>query len=165
MRATLPKVLHQIGHRTLLEHALRTAMQAGGSRQGLSNIMLGISSDVSMFRALPEPDQKAIMDQASPEERSRYQPFLKNNVTSQTADLVVEAQKARNAGDQATAAAIEQKMRDLIQGAAKDGHITSRAAFMRSVGEQIVARNAPELSAILSLPKRLRGQYLQQQQR
>ncbi len=32
MRATLPKVLHQIGHRTLLEHALRTAMQAGGSR-------------------------------------------------------------------------------------------------------------------------------------
>src|SRR5690348_3671105 len=32
MRATLPKVLHQIGNRTLLEHALRTAMQAGGSR-------------------------------------------------------------------------------------------------------------------------------------
>jgi bifunctional UDP-N-acetylglucosamine pyrophosphorylase/glucosamine-1-phosphate N-acetyltransferase len=32
MRASLPKVLHQIGNRTLLEHALCTAMQAGGSR-------------------------------------------------------------------------------------------------------------------------------------
>lgn len=138
-------------------------MRAGGSRQGLSNIMLGIASDVSMFRALPEPDQKAIMEQADPGEQARYRPFLKNNITSRTADAVVDAQKARNAGDAATAATIEQGMqRDILQ-AARDGHITSRAAFMRSVGEHVVARNAPDLSAILALPKRLRGQYLQQQ--
>jgi hypothetical protein len=152
----------QRGDQAAVQAASQKWMNAGGSRQGLSNIVLGISSDVSMFRALPEPDQQAIMQQASPEERDRYQPFLKNNVTSRTADMVVDAQKARNAGDTATAAAIEGKMRDMIQGAAKAGQITSRAAFMRSVGEQIVARNAPDLSAILALPKRLRGQYMQQ---
>ena len=47
MRATLPKVLHQIGNRTLLEHALRTAMQAGGSRLA---VMVG-------------PDQMAVADE------------------------------------------------------------------------------------------------------
>jgi bifunctional UDP-N-acetylglucosamine pyrophosphorylase / glucosamine-1-phosphate N-acetyltransferase len=35
MRASLPKVLHQIANRTLLEHVLGTAMQAGGSRLGV----------------------------------------------------------------------------------------------------------------------------------
>jgi hypothetical protein len=81
-----------------MQEASQKWMNAGGSRQGLSNIMLGISSDVSMFRALPEPDQQAIMQQASPDEAARYKPFLKNHVTSQVADMVVEAQKARTSG-------------------------------------------------------------------
>ena len=67
--------------------------------------------------------------------------------------------KARNGGDSASAAAIEVKMRDLITTAARDGHINNAAAFKKSITDQIIARNAAELSAILSLPKRLRGQY------
>jgi hypothetical protein len=122
-----------------------------------------IASDVSMFRALPEPDQQAIMQQASPDEQARYKPFLKNHVTSQVADMVVEAQKAQNAGDTATANAIRQKMTTLATNAARDGQITSRSAFLKSVKDQVIARNAPDLSAILALPKRLRGQYMQQQ--
>lgn len=152
----------QRGDQAGMQAASRKWLNAGGSRQGLSNIMLGISSDVSMFRSLPEPDQKAIMAQASPEERARYQPFLKSNITSRVADMVVDAQKARNAGDNATAAATEQAMKALIREGVLAGHITNRGSFTRAVGEQVVARYAPEMSAILNLPKRLRGQYAPQ---
>ena len=54
-------------------------------------------------------------------------------------------------------------MTTLATNAARDGQITNRSAFLKSVKDQIIARNAPDLSAILSLPKRLRGQYMQQQ--
>lgn len=129
--------------------------KAGGSRQGLNNIMNGVPSDVGMFRSLPETDQQAIMEQATNEERTRYQPFLKNNITSRAADMVVDAEKARQSGDTATAAELQQRLGTLLTQGVRDGHITNVRRFSTDLGKQIVSRYAPDISALLSQPKRM----------
>lgn len=148
-------------------NALRAAAMkwfaAGGSRTGMSNLLLGVGSDIGMFKALPEDDQKAVLANAPPEEYKKYFPYLKTHTARDVADLVVQAQIARAQGQETAAAGIDRQVRDVMQKAIKDGRITDAPSFQRQVAQEILARRAPDLSAILTQPKRLRQQYLQQQ--
>jgi hypothetical protein len=67
---------------------------AGGSRLALSNMILQIPGDIAMFRALPEIDQQAVMQGATPAEQAKYRPYLKSNVSGQAAGQGIFEQSA-----------------------------------------------------------------------
>jgi hypothetical protein len=136
-------------------------LSGGGTRQGLSNILLHLGSDVTMFRNLPEAAQQAVMERASPEEQVRYKPWLKGNYTRRYADLLMQRTQAQQAGDDAKYDATAAQMNELIRSGIEDGHITDRAGFIRGVQEEMRMRYSPEISAIRALPKRLRPQFMQ----
>jgi hypothetical protein len=145
--------------------ALRQAadrwMSSGGSRLAMSNILMHVPGDVSMFRALPEPDQAAVMKGATPAEQEKYKPYLKSDVSLQAANLFMQAQKERQGGNTVAAAATEQQFAKLVTDAVANGQLTNLAAFRRSLGQQLTARYAPDIAAIMAQPKKLRGLYMQ----
>lgn len=146
------------GDRAGMAEAAQKYFKAGGSIRGLNNIQNGLGTDVTMFRQLPDEDQKYIMENYPPADTARYRPYLKTHYPSMVADMMVDVQKARNSGDDATAAAIETKMQQAIMQGVKDGHITDQNRFRGLVAQQLRARYAPELSAIMAIPKRMRFQ-------
>lgn len=85
-------------------------------------------------------------------------------VTMHVADMVVEAQKARQQGQDAAAVQIEAQMSKFVNDAAQRGLIMNAEGFRMSVAEQIKNRYAPELSEILKLPKAMRSKYMQKMQ-
>ena len=146
------------GDRAGMAEAAQKYFKAGGSIRGLNNIHNGLGTDVTMFRQLPDEDQKYIMENYPSADTARYKPYLKTHYPSMVADMMVDAQKAKNAGDDATASAIETKMQQTILKGVTDGHITDQNRFRGLVAQQLRARYAPELSAIMSIPKRMRFQ-------
>lgn len=147
-----------------LREAVDKWFSAGGSRQGLSNMLLGLGNDIAQFRALPIEIQEQAMATFSPEDQARYRPWQKSNVTNRVADMLVDAQKARLRGDESGAVQLENEMFIAIQNAAKDGHITNKAAFNRAIKQRVFMHYQPEAGAILSLPKAMRPQFTQPQQ-
>jgi hypothetical protein len=113
-----------------------------------------------MFRALPEAAQKAVMDRATAMEQNKYRPYLKTNITGRVADLMVDMQKAREAGDEAGAGKLEQEITETTRRAIEEGHITDKAAFQREVAKHLMFRYAPDLAAFKNLPKKLRPQFM-----
>jgi hypothetical protein len=132
---------------------------AGGSKQGWNNLVNGIGSDITMFRQLPAPDQKAILEQATPTERARYRPYAKGTIAGKVADIVVEGQQARQSGDLATAAAHDSRLHRAIATAAHRGDIPDVDAFRQSVVNEVVQRYGADLPALLNVPQALRESH------
>jgi hypothetical protein len=132
--------------------------KAGGTRQGLGNAMMGIESSVSMFRSLPADVQQTVMDRATPEEQTKYKPWMKSNVSSRVADLMVDRAKAMNAGDDESTARLDQQITETVRKATEDGHITNVKSFQTEVKKQMQMRYAPDLAAIAQAPKKVRQQ-------
>jgi hypothetical protein len=143
----------QRGDQAAMKDATQRWFKAGGSAQGLSNIMLGVDPKISMFRALPEEDQKAILEQAGPADRQMLTPYLKTNYPNKIADMMVDAKNAEAAGDEATAAALHGKIQEMTKRAVAEGHVNNMNAFKRSIAKQLQFRYAPEIGAMLTQPK------------
>lgn len=145
-----------------LNQAGRDYLNAGGSRQSMANAILGVPADIAQFRALPEADQKALMEMATPAQKEKYGPFQKTNVAKQVATMIYQSNELRQRGAHVAADAVQAQMQDVIRNAVKDGTITDGAALRRSITQEMIARGAPALSSILQIPKKLRPQYAPQ---
>jgi hypothetical protein len=137
--------------------------KAGGSMQGLTNILHGIGGDVAMFRALPIELQEQVMKEAGPAEWDRYKPWMKSNIIKDTANLMIQAQQAQNKGDDAEYRRLMDQANAGVERAAAEGHITDKRAFNRAITERMRIYHQPELGTLLTLPKKLRGRYAPQQ--
>jgi hypothetical protein len=137
----------QRGDQLSVQAGAQKWFKAGGSRQGLSNILLHIPPDVSMFRALPEVAQQRVMQEAPAEESTRYRPYLKSDVAGRVADLQSEAMAAAGAGDQVGAAKIADQIQQVMSDAVHSGRITNLGEFMRSVQQNMMFRQSPEAAA------------------
>lgn len=133
--------------------------QAGGTRQGLANVWLGLGSTVGMFHALPEQYQHEVYDSASPEKQAQLEPYLKLNAARDVANLMMSAQMALQTGDTATAESKQQEIAKIMQQAVRTGHITNLNSFRNRLREELIARHFPDLGAIRALPKAMRPQY------
>jgi hypothetical protein len=142
-----------------LQKAANKWMENGGSRLSLSNVLLHIPSDVTMFRALPQADQEAIMKGATPEQQAKYKPYLKSDIVVRAANLTMQAEMQRKNNDNVGAAATEQLLNSAIVDAARNGQITNMTAFRRSLAQQLVARHSPDIAAIMAQPKKDRARY------
>jgi hypothetical protein len=147
-----------------IDEAARKWMDGGGSRQAMANMVLGIGPDISKFRALPESDQKAIMEGATPEEQAKYRPFMKTNAAAHAAEMLSQYQILNQQGNTAGAQGMRQQLQSFIRENVQNGTITDVDAFRRSLAQQMIARRAPELSAFMGLPKKVRPQYAPQLQ-
>jgi hypothetical protein len=143
-----------------LQRAANEWMKNGGSRLAMSNILLHVPGDIQMFRRLEIPDQEAVMKGATPANQARYKPYLKTDIAVQAANLTMQAEQQRAQGNGVAATATEQQLSKLISDAAKSGQITNLSSFRRALAQQLTARHAPDIAAIMAQPKKMRSQYM-----
>src|SRR5215472_1918301 len=149
----------QRGDQEAMSEGVAAWAKAGGSMQGLTNILHGIGGDVAQFRALPLELQEQVMKEAGPAEFNRYAPFMKSNIIKDTAIRMMDRQRALNNGDQAEYDRLTEESNQAIAKAAAEGHITDKRAFDRGVKTWMQTYQQPELGSLMTLPKKLRGKY------
>ena len=133
---------------------------AGGSLQGITNMEHNVGGDVAKFRALPYELQMQVLKDAGPEDMARYGKWAKSNIVRDSAVLSMQALQAQKDGNMTEYRRLIEQRDAATQKAAKEGHITNRGAFKRSVNNWMKTYNQPEVGSLLTIPKKLRRDYV-----